>query len=518
MRTRFTLAAAAVAAFAPVHAATPMSCAQLTKLHLSDSTVAITQARTVPAGPIPAAPFGPPATGTLPEYCRADGIIDSRTGRNGQSYAIGFAIALPKVWNGRFMFQGGGGLNGNIGAPFGAQAAGDSPGLARGFAVVSTDSGHHSNAVFDARFFEDQQAALDFLYQAVAKVTVVAKQIVSRYYGHAAAHSYFVGCSTGGREAMMMSQRFPRFFDGIVAGAPAMRTSFSNLGDRWVTVALNAIAPRDASGKVQGARALSDADRKLIVNGILKACDAADGLEDGMIFNPTACGFDPASLQCSGAKSDSCLSAEQVGALKKGFAGPRDSMGRQVYPGFYYDTGIANGQGPIPGLLLAPSGPVDRVGGAASMDVDREESAASNAIAIAGDSNSWTNLSSFTAHDGKLLFYHGVSDPWFSAMDTVQYYDRLVADNGGADEVHHWSRLFLVPGMSHCGGGPAALDRFDMLTALVDWVEKGTAPDSVIATGRAFPGRSRPLCPYPQHAHYKGTGDSEQAANFECRN
>ena len=135
-----------------------------------------------------------------------------------------------------------------------------------------------------------------------------------------------------------------------------------------------------------------------------------------------------------------------------------------------------------------------------------------------GDTANWTNLNSFSSHGGKLIFYHGVSDPWFSALDTVDYYQRMSKDNGGADKVMDWSRLFLVPGMGHCNGGQAALDNFDMLGAVMNWAEKGSAPDSVTATGRAFQGRSRPLCPYPQHAQYKGQGDAEDAKNFECRN
>jgi feruloyl esterase len=151
------------------------------------------------------------------------------------------------------------------------------------------------------------------------------------------------------------------------------------------------------------------------------------------------------------------------------------------------------------------------------MDVDREALIAANPIAAVGDSAHWTQLSTFTGHGGKLVFYHGVSDPWFSAQDTKRYYEQMVADNGGAAAASAWSRLYLVPGMGHCGGGSAALDRFDLLEPVVNWVEKGVAPRGVPASGRAFPGRTRPLCPYPQHAHYKGSGDTQSASSFECR-
>jgi feruloyl esterase len=169
----------------------------------------------------------------------------------------------------------------------------------------------------------------------------------------------------------------------------------------------------------------------------------------------------------------------------------------------------------IPGLLNAGPSPLGPPNFATEQNVDQESVAVANPIAAVGDST-WTNLSTFSGHGGKLIFYHGVSDPWFSALDTLDYYRRMSEDNGGAEAVSEWSRLFLVPGMGHCGGG-AALDRFDLLSAVVDWVEKGRAPDHVIATGNAFKGRSRPLCPHPKHAHYKGEGDPEQAENFDCR-
>ena len=208
----------------------------------------------------------------------------------------------------------------------------------------------------------------------------------------------------------------------------------------------------------------------------------------------------------------------QATALEKGFAGPKDSKGRQVYPGFMFDTGIASTQG-IPGLLHGGLNPVGPPFSATTMDVDaRAAAAAASAADVLDATWSWTNLNTFSNHGGKLMFFHGVSDPWFSALDTIDYYERMTKANGGPEQVMNWSRLYLAPGVGHCSGGPVALDTFDMLSALVDWVEKGTAPASVTATGRALPGRSRPLCAYPQHAHYKGQGDTQDAKNFECRN
>ena len=228
----------------------------------------------------------------LPAHCRVNGIVDKRTGADGKTYGIRFAVALPENWNGNFLQQGGGGLNGTVGEPIGNQAVGDKPALARGFAVASSDTGHQSTGGgFDGSFMQDQQAALDFEFVAIGRLTVLAKQIIAAYYGKPPAHSYYVGCSTGGREAMLMSQRYPLYFDGIVVGSPAMRTGHSNLATRTVTVALNSVAPKDASGKP--GPALSDSEKKAFIAKLLDACDARDGVKDGMIFDAAGCTFRP---------------------------------------------------------------------------------------------------------------------------------------------------------------------------------------------------------------------------------
>jgi hypothetical protein len=238
-----------------------------------------------------------------------------------------------------------------------ANAAGSEPGLARGFAVASTDTGHEGRGGFDASFQQDQQASLDFAYIAIGRVAEIAKRIVAQHYGKPIDHSYFAGCSTGGREAMLMAERYPTYFDGVVAGSPAMRTSYSGIGDRWVAASLNEIAPNDDKGQPVTRNALSDSDKKTVIEGLLNQCDTLDGVKDRMIFNTKACHFDPKALVCKGTKTDGCLSAAQAAALEKGFAGPKDSKGRQVYPGFFFDTGIASTQG-IPGLLHGGSSPV----------------------------------------------------------------------------------------------------------------------------------------------------------------
>lgn len=489
-------------------------CADLATLRMDG--VEVTKATLVPAGTvIPPSYPGAPSIGPLPAHCRVDGVIDRRTGVNGEEFGIGFAVALPDkaAWNGDLTMQGGGGADGYVSYPAGADFAGDTPALSRGFAVVSTDAGHKARSGgFDFSFMRDQQAYLDFAYLANAEVAGVAKQIIARYYAKPASYSYFVGCSTGGREGMILSQRFPKVFNGIVSGDPAMRTGLSNLAiAQWIPVAYNQAAPKDASGKPEVDKFLTDADRKLFMDALMKQCDGKDGVIDGMIFDPLGCDFDPAVLACKPGQPAGCIAPEKIAAIKKAFAGPKNAYGTQVYPGFLYDAGIAT-KGFVPGLLaLGKNGIFGPYTTATELDVDKAALHVSDPLVEPAS----TNLSTFSLNGGKLIFFHGDSDPWFSALDTLRYYQSLAAANGGADKVAEWSRIFLVPGMAHCGGGPS-LDHFDMLGAIVNWVEKGVAPDSVIATGKAFPGRSRPLCAYPRHAQYKGSGNTEDAKNFRC--
>ena len=489
----------------------PSSCAKLANFKAEN--VEITRAAAIAAGTTEAIPWNQTRTGPLPAYCRVEGVINRRTGVDGEEFGITFALAMPDKWNGDFLMQGGGGSNGIVLAPLGLNAAGDTPALMRGFAVASTDSGHKSrHAGFDFGFRRDQQAYLDFADLANAEVAAFAKQLIAQHYGKPAAFSYFSGCSTGGREGMILSQRYPTAFNGIISGDPAMRTGLSNLTiGRWIPIAFNHIAPKDANGKPIIEQAITDNDRKLIKDALIKKCDAKDGLADDLISDPLGCDFDPEMLACKDETNDSCLAPEKAAAIKKAMGGPKTSSGTQVYPGFLYDTGITNGL-PFRGLLSPGPGIFGPATTDMSMDVDKEALAAIQPLV---DSMS-TNLTTFSGHGGKLIFYHGDSDPWFSPLDTLGYYKDMAAANGGFDAVSNWSQFYFVPGMSHCGGGQA-LDQFDLLGAIVNWVEKGTAPMSVIATGKAFPGRSRPLCPYPKHAHYKGQGDTEDAANFECR-
>lgn len=488
------------------------SCANL--LNFKAPGVEITKAAPIAAGSTESIPFAPPGQSlVLPAYCRVEGVINRRTGVGGEEFGINFALAMPERWNGDFLMQGGGGGNGIVYPPLGLTASGDTPALMRGYAVVSTDTGHKSHGgAFDFGFMKDEQAYLDFAYQANVEVAALARQIIAQYYSKPAAYSYFTGCSTGGREGMILSQRHPTAFNGIIVGDPAMRTGLSNLAiGESIPAAFNQIAPKDANGKPMIEEAITDSDRKLIMDALMKQCDAKDGVADGMIFDPLACDFDPEVLACKNGENESCLAPNKVAAIKKAFGGPKTSHGIQIYPGFLYDAGIAASTG-IRGLLVPGPGLFGPAPTTTEVDVDTE---AIKDVQPLVDSMS-TNLSTFAGHGGKLIFFHGDSDPWFSPLDTFNYYKDMAAANGGLDAVSNWSQFYFVPGMSHCGGGPA-LDQFDLLGALSNWVEKGIAPQSVIATGKAFPGRSRPLCPYPKHAQYKGQGNTEDANNFECR-
>lgn len=508
MHSRFLRAAWAVVALAACSLAQQTnSCASL--MNFKSAGVEITKTAPSAAGNTEPNPYGQGRSAPLPAYCRVEGVMNRRSGVGGEEFGINFALAMPEKWNGDLLMQGGGGGNGIVLPPLGLVAAGDTPGLMRGFAVVSNDTGHKSHrGPFDFDFMKDQQAYLDFAYLANAQVAALAKQLIAQYYGKPAAYSYFAGCSTGGREGMILSQRYPTVFNGIISGDPAMRTGLSNLAiGRWVPIAFNQIAPKDANGKPIIEQSITDKDRQLVKDGLMKRCDAKDGVADGLI----SCDFDPEMLVCKSGESDSCLAPEKAAAIKKALGGPKTPSGTQVYPGFLYDTGITNGS-PLRGLLTPGPGIFGPATTDMTIDVDKEALAGIEPL-VASMS---TNLTTFAASGGKLIFYHGDSDPWFSPLDTFEYYKDMAEANGGLETVSKWSQFYFVPGMSHCAGGQA-LDQFDLLGAMVNWVEKGTAPTSVIATGKAFPGRRRPLCPYPKHAHYKSQGSPEDANNFECR-
>lgn len=472
------------------------------------------------------------ATATLPAHCRIRGAINPRIGVNNTPFAIGFELRLPDAWSGRFFFQGGGGNDGNIGNAVGNVGNGASPALARGMAAVSTDGGHTGGTA--ASFGFDPQARVDHAYNAYGKTDATAKAIVDLYYGRVPDRSYFAGCSGGGRQGMMFTQRYPAQFDGVIAIAPAMRVATgASISAAWESITYRSIAPLNAAGQPILSQAFSNADLSLVANAVLAQCDALDGLADGSINNFKACGFDPTVLQCAGAKDASCLTAEQVGALKKGFGGPVDSAGRALYFPWAFDAGIS-----APGwrswkLGSSPSAapnsafvtliqdairhefftPPDPAFSIFDFDFDADP-ARMQAFGALYDTGADTRLDAFRARGGKLMLLNGLSDPIFSALETADYMDGVIASLGPA-KAGELARLFLVPGMTHCSGGPAT-DRFDALTPLIDWVENGNGPERITASGTSFPGRTRPLCRYPAYAHYAGHGDPQDESNFVC--
>jgi len=487
----------------------------------------------VPAGALPrpagAGPDAGPAT-ILPEHCAVRAVLNPRVGHGGREFGIGFELRLPTSWNDRFLFQGGAGLDGQVMPAVGNIAnSGKPPALTQGFAVVSTDSGH-SGPIIDATFGLDQQARTDYAYNALDKVTVEAKHFIAQFYGADAKYSYFLGCSNGGRQAMMASQRLPLQFDGIVAGDPAMSFSRIALGEVWNTRMVAEIAPRAADGRPILSKAFSDGDLKLVRSAVLKRCDALDNLQDGMINDWQQCDFDPAELVCAADKNDECLTAGQVKLLHNLFEGPKTRNGEHIYGPFTYDTGIASsawrgmrlgtsetgdansadatlGLGQFRFYQLTPAEPDFDPLGPFDTDALLERIRYTGGI---GDADS-PLLSTF-ALKGKMIVYNGMSDQGMATSMIVNWYKAMQQATGqaGKDAV----RLFTVPGMLHCGGGEAT-DQFEMLDTIVDWVENGKAPQQIVATGKSMPGISRPLCPYPSVARYKG-GDTASAASFEC--
>jgi len=508
-------AAGASEAQAPQQGADAAHCAAMTQVTLRDG-VFIDKAELVPAGPARAGNqrLGIEPLPPLPAHCKVTGRIDPHKGADGVDYAIGFELTLPADWNGRFLLQGGGGLNGAVRPATGPVAAGDRPALARGFAVISHDSGH-SGAVFSDAFMKDQRAALDFAESSVRVVTVAGKALTERFYGKAIGHSYYSGCSTGGREGMLAAQRYPELFDGIIVGAPAMRTGHSNLAIEYSNVQFNQIAPKDAAGLPLVDKIFSADDRKTLLGGLLKQCDGLDGRSDGMIMNVAQCHFRPAELQCKSGQTAGCLSGAQVGALERAFAGPRNAAGYPAYVPVPYDTGIVDlNPGGLPGYLPtgAPGvfGPASR---ALTIDLDaRLMDLAMDAPQRLTDTNVWTDLDTFLGRGSKILFFHGVSDPWFSAFDSWDWWQRAAKTNG--QSFTDASRYYMVPGMGHCRGGNA-FDQFDLLDPLVAWVEQGKAPERPVAS-RPDGSAKRPMCPHPSYAHYDG-GDPAKAESYSCR-
>ena len=471
----------------------------------------------------------------LPEHCLLRGRIDERRGADGEPYHTGFELRLPSAFSGRFLYQGGGGndgvLNNAVGRNTGALGWADNA-LQRGFAAVSTDAGHQSPQPL---FGLDPQARIEHAWRAHARTAETAKALIQAYYGQPPARSYFIGCSGGGRQGMMFTQRFPKFFDGVVAQAPAMRVGEgATIAAAWTVQKFMAIAPRGKDGQPVLANALLPAQLERVAKEVLERCDAADGLVDGIVADTALCRINPARLQCPGA-GEGCLSPAQAEALREVVAGPRTRAGGKLYFPWPWDPGIAapgwrawtlgTAQQGAPNarhitLMSGALGfefatPPDPTLTTLNFDFERDPfrlRAFHREYGTADD----VVLRGFRDRGGKLLLIHGMADPIFSAFETVDYHERLVGANGVAATAR-FARTFLVPGMNHCAGGPAT-DAFDGLATIVDWVENGRPPERIVARGTTgLPGVERPLCPYPKIARYLGSGDVNRADRFECR-
>jgi feruloyl esterase len=479
------------------------------------------------ATPVPLGTFTPPAgtARTVPSFCRVVGTVLPE---------LGFELWLPDQWNRKYVGVGNGGLAGNI-----VYSAMFDP-LSRGYAVGSTDTGHiGANTNDGAWALGHMDRVINFGQRGVHAMAIADKLIIRAHYGASPAHSYFQGCSYGGKQALTEVQKYPTDFDGVIAGDPAnWWTRHYTGGHLWVAQAL------EGDGYIPRAKV------QVIADAVNAACDALDGLKDGILNDPRRCHFDPGELRCKSGGSpgfnygdqSNCLTGAQVDAVRKIWNGPRDAEGQQLYPGL--ERGGEAGPG---GWVQWISGPGPGRGGHFSLGlpfmkyvvyedpnwdlrsfhfeaapgfendveyVDDKLGRIFNAID--------PDLRPFRANGGKLIQYHGWSDPDIPPANSLNYYESVVRrqdrnSNLGLRDTREFYRLFMVPGMQHCTGGPGP-SRFDALTALEQWVEQNKAPEQITAAHvvNGQVDRTRPLCAYPQEAKYKGVGSSDDAANFVC--
>jgi hypothetical protein len=456
-----------------------------------------------------------PATEKAPEHCDVRGTIWPEDK---------FAIDLPAAWNNRFYMVGNGGTAGVI--SFGAMDAG----LRKGYATASTDTGHDATKEALATFARSgsdnpnaERKRIDFGYLAIHETAVVAKKIVKAYYGEAPRYSYWVGCSTGGRQGLSEAQRYPEDFDGLVIGAPSLNGPGTNMRRIW-----NAVV-QGSDGEIAVAKL------PLLAEAVYKKCDRVDGLEDGLIDDPRACMFDPTrDLPKCPANQDGprCFTSAQTQALKKIYGGVRNSAGKLLFPGQPLGAEISvNGKSGWEQDIAGPSKVslpraesymqfmyLDPAPGPTwsykSYNFDTDPPRMAKAAAIINAANA--DLRPLKKRGGKIIHYHGWADPMVTALMSVDYYESVI-EKIGVSETKDFYRMFMIPGMFHCSGG-VGCGTVDWLTPIVDWVEKGVAPEKLVGA-RVENGetkRTRPLCPYPQVARYKGTGSIDDAGSFAC--
>ena len=524
------------------------NCSTLTSA-FSYSNTAIASASVVAAGTLSN------AGAAVGEHCVVSGKMNQRVSSvDGQTYAIGFEMRLPKDWNGRFLYQANGGTDGVISQAVGNISAGGMlrHALQQGFAVISSDAGH--SAAQNPLFGLDPQARLDYGYQAVGTLTPMAKALIKAAYGRGPDRAYIGGTSNGGRHTMVAAARYSNDYDGFLAGSPGFnlpKAAVAQLygAQQWATVAT------DRNNLETG---FTTAERTMVAAAILAKCDALDGAQDGLVDDVEACrtAFD---LQrdvptCSGARDGTCLSSAQKTAYGNVMTGARNSKGEALYARWPYDPGVrttgwadwkfrnsvGSSRDPVAVGFIFSSPPAsssilsDTLSYALNfnMDVDAPKIFATSgiytesAISFMTPPNP-TKLNNLRDRGAKMIVFQGNADPVFSIDDTTAWYDALDTEYSG--NAKRFVRLFRVPGMNHSRGGPAT-DQFDALAALVAWVENGQAPDSIVASARGAgnaggvnadvpadwnPARTRPLCPYPLKARYK-SGDKEVASSFAC--
>jgi Tannase and feruloyl esterase len=487
------------------------SCESLRSLKISGVT--ISEAKTFNSSnalviPIPASPFASARDLKISiPLCRviayATPVSDSH---------IDFEIWLPEStkWNGKFEAVGNGGFIGQIN--YGELDAG----LTLGFAVAGTDTGHKGND--ESWALGHPQKLIDWAYRSVHVMTLASKQIVKAYYGQPAKLAYWDGCSTGGKQGLTEAQKYPDDFDGIVAGAPANYITHLQAG----SVYMSWVSLRDG---ISGPEYLPPSKYPALHDAALAACDAMDGVKDGVIEDPMLCHFNPKTIECKGEGGNGCLTAPQLKTAQEIYAGAKFSDGKQIYPGMEPGSelgwrAMAGGPEPV-GIgdgffkyMVFDNPNWDF----RTFNVDKDTRYADKKIGSIVNAID-PNLEAFEAHGGKLVMYHGWADQLIAPGNSVNYYKSVVAKMGGLEKTQQFARLFMVPGMMHCQGG-AGPSTFDALTAVEKWREDGVAPAKIIAS-KSAKGQvveTRPLCPYPQAAIYKGSGSTNDAANFVCGN
>jgi feruloyl esterase len=472
------------------------TCADLASPHPPNTVVTLAQRVEAGAFIPPGGPGqGPNVFKALPAFCRVTATLTPSSDSD-----IRIEVWLPaENWNGKLQAVGNGGWGPYIRYPDMALA------LAHGYATAGTDTGHATEGASFAMGHPEK--LVDFGYRAVHEMTVEAKALIAVFYSQPARRSYFNGCSTGGRQALMEAQRFPADFDGIVAGAPANYLSHLQLWTLWVPKVVHEAGSFIPTEKFAA-----------IHKAVIEACDALDGVKDGVIEDPERCHFDPAVLKCEGADTAACLTSAQVESARKLYGPVVNSAGTKIFPGFA--PGSEMGWG-----LLAGTEPIaDPVGSFkyvafnnpawdwTTLNFDGDAAALEKALGPAVDSNS-PDLRAFAGRGGKLILYHGWNDHLVAPGNTVDYYNAVLYTMG-VTRTNESVRLFMAPGMMHCRGGDGT-PNFDMIAELDNWMERGKAPDRVVAS-RTNPDRTRPLCPYPLAAVYKGTGSTDAAASFVC--